>query len=860
MKKPGHHPPSWADRLLAFLCRADEADEILGDLHEAFHWRVHEYGLRRARWLFILEVLKSIRFSTLRPVTAMNQYFMIYRNYLKTGWRFLLRHKLYSGMNIFGLALGITFCWLAYLYADDERSYDRHLSDHDRLYRITIDYTQGDETRYIGGSSNAMSVQFLEQIPEIENLVRIKSDYGLLKSGEEVISQSFIIADPEVTALLDLKFVEGTGDNLDLPNEAIISERLAGKLDLRGRAIGSVLSLNRGSSFEDYIIRGVYKNIPENTSIKGDMIVSFTNYLGTAPDHRLTQWFDINMNSLIRLADHAEPGSVEDKMNQLHAENDAESKEKVLLKLQPLTDVHLNPQYGHHNGIAPGGNPDLIRLFIVIGIFCLTISMINYSNFNISLYINRAREVALRKVIGAERSGIFSQLLTESFLSSLLAGFLALVILIGLLPYFSAFVQKSYDPAFITDPGFLSGALSILILVALISGFYPAYILSRFSIVRSLKGEQKIRSGKWITQMLLAVQFVIATVLIAGMLTMHQQVQYMSTFDTKMNFENVLCVEFPSDDDDRVLRFLADLEQLPEIAGVSAISGYNGTRITTEEVQFSVRHLRIERDFAGLLGIQLLDGRNFDPEMTSDQTTSVLVNQTFVDRMGLEKPVGEVIPFIYKDLKNPKIIGVIEDYHFKSAKSEVEPLVIYTSPQYPLYEAYLKLETGAVARDKLEAVWNRHFDPFPFEYTFLQEQYLKAYEAERLMMQMVGFGCFAAIFLAAMGLLGIVGLQLSQSLKEISIRKILGATAANLYQIFTERFLAVIGAGISIGIVLSYYFIDSWLSSYPYRINFGWRVVATTIVVIFTIAFITILCQVFKVVRANPVSYLKKGE
>lgn len=784
---------------------------------------------------------------------------MMFKNYLKTGWRFLKKNKLYSSLNILGLALGLSFCWLAYLYANDEMSFDKHLPDHERLYRIVSDYRRGDDIHYLGGSSNMMSIQFAEKIPEIESIARFKSDYGLIQKGEETLGQSLIMADQEMIKYLDLKFLEGTASTFDQPNDVIISETLAGKLNLRGKAVGSIISLIREDEFEDFIVRGVYQDIPENTSVRRHLIMSYANYLANAPERRLTEWFDVNMNSLVKLRDPASLSAVEKMMNKLHEENDPmdEDDASVTLKLQPITEIHLNEAYGHYNGISRGGNIEMIRLFAGIGIFCLIISMINYSNFNISLYINRAREVALRKVIGAEKKGVFSQLITESFMSSMLSGGLALVLMVFLLPGFSSFVRKNYSLSYLADLNFVFGAIGILILAAFISGVYPASVLSRFKIIKSLKGEQKIKSSKWITQSLLGLQFIIATVLVAGMLTMNNQIQYLTTFDTKVDFKDVIYMDYIQADESQIKPFVQELMQMPEVASVSAISGYNGTRMKGE-TQFDVRHLRIHQDLMSLLDIKIVQGRNFDANIGSDATQAILVNEAFVKKMGLENPVGEIVPFEYGDLTNPKIIGVIEDYHFESAKSTVDPLVIYQNPAYPLQSVYFKLSEGtAFSQEKFEAVWAKHFDPFPFEFSFLEEEYLSAYRQEQRMMKLLSTGCFVSIFLAAMGLLGIVGLQLNQRLKEISIRKVLGASLNNLYLVFGKKFLFIILIGLTGGILVSNLLINQWLENYPYHVNFSIGIVGITIGVTVTIALVTIISQVFKVTRTNPVQYLK---
>ncbi|GEM_PF-2093468 len=851
-----YDPPAWADRLITKFCPEAKVEEIQGDLHEAFHWRCEERGQTIAQWLFIYETLRVIRPDLSHPLQNVKNYIIMYKIYLRTGWRFLLKHKLYSTLNILGLALGISFCWLAYLYTNDEISYDRHLANHEKLFRIVADFKPSDKTHHIGGSSNAMSLKYAEEIPEIDQVIRIKSSYGMIKKEEETLPQEFLYADQELIDVLGLFMVEGHATSFDLPNDLILSESLAAKLNIRGKAVGHIISLSDENGQTDFIVRGVYEDIPLNTSIRSDMMVSFTAYESASTERSLTTWFNINMNSLVKIHDVASRTLVEEKMTDIHYKNSSHEAE-TFIKLQPVSQIHLDDTYGHYNGIVGAANIDMMKTFLIIGLFCLIISIINYSNFTVSLYIHRASEIGLRKVVGAGRSSIFSQLITESFLSCILACILALGILAILLPQFSDFIGKNYSLDILINQRFLLGACVILVLTSFLSGAYPALVLSRFSILQSLKGEQKVRSGKWITQGLLALQFMIATGLIAGVITMQKQVNHLANFDTKIDYDNVLMMRIPGSEA-KLLQFVNDLKALPEVAEVAAISGYNGTGIETSEQRVEVAHLRLEGDLLSMLDIAVTEGRNFDPNLGSDRSDKVMVNQALVKALGIENPIGATIPFDYGELKNPTIIGVVEDYLYNSAKTKVKPLVIYQSPQYQLNQVYVKLNTTAIFDESLFAsIWSDHFDPFPFQFRFLEARYKDEFRAEQLLINLVGTGSAVAIFLATIGLLGMVGLQLGLRLKEVSIRKVLGADNSSLYRLFTSRYLMVISLGIVGGLASSYFSISAWLEGYAYRIDMSMLIVAPTIFIVLIIGISTILGQISRVLRANPVTFLR---
>ncbi|MEM8894674.1 MAG: ABC transporter permease [Bacteroidota bacterium] len=851
-----YDPPAWADRLIARFCQDSKLEEIQGDLHEAFHWRCEERGPTVAMWLFIYEALRVIRPDLSTPLRNVKNYIIMYKIYLRTGWRFLIKHKFYSVLNILGLALGISFCWLAYLYTHDEISYNRHIADHETLFRIVADFKPSDKTHYIGGSSNAMSLKYEEEIPEIDQLIRFKSSYGMIKKEEETLPQEFLYADKELIDALNLSTIEGNLAQLNQPNDLILSESLAAKLNIRGKAIGHIMSIADENGEMNFIVRGVYRDIPHNTSIRSDMIISFAAYESVATERSLTTWFNINMNSLIKIHDVDSRTLVEEKMTDIHYQNTKQEAE-TFIKLQPISQIHLDETYGHYNGISGAANVEMMRVFLIIGLFCLIISIINYSNFTVSLYIHRAREIGLRKVIGAGRSGIFSQLITESFLSCFLASILALGMLVILLPQFSGFIGKDYSLEVLINQRFLIGAGAIILLTSFLSGAYPALVLSRFSILKSLKGEQKIKSGKWITQGLLTLQFMIATGLIAGVFTMQKQVNHMANFDTKINYDNVIMIRTPTSEA-KLLQFVNDLKAIPDIVEVAAISGYNGTGIEMTDQRVEVAHLRFEGDLLNMLDIGVTEGRSFDPNLGSDRVDKVMVNQKLVKALGLENPIGTSIPFDYGELKNPTIIGVVEDYLYTSAKTQVKPLVIYLSPQYQLNQVFVKLNSSALFDESFFAgIWSDYFDPYPFQFRYLESRYKDAFRAEQLLINLVGTGCGVAIFLATIGLLGMVGLQLGLRLKEVSIRKVLGADNSSLYRLFTSRYLVVISIGLLGGLTISYLSVSNWLESYAYRIDVGILIFVSTIAIVLTIGLSTIIGQINRVLRANSVTFLR---
>ncbi|MFT5641306.1 MAG: putative ABC transport system permease protein [Cyclobacteriaceae bacterium] len=850
-----NRPPKIFSWLLAIFCPQEKREEVEGDLLEAFYWRMESKSSFNAKAFFIYEVLRSFRIYHFSPFQYLNQLLMTFNMHIKTGWRFLKKNMVYSTMNIAGLALGLSFCLLAWLYVNDETSYDKHLSLHDRLYRVVIDIQHGDNVHHIGGSSNAISQTFKEQIPEIEQVVRLDRSNALIKQGEDYLEKSILVTETQIERFLDLQFISGH-DSFKGPNELWVSESLAGLLAIDSQAADATLTMNFGQGDEVFIIKGIYRDIPLNTSVHAELILSFDYYIKHAKPEKLTTWFDVNMNTLVLLRDYVNVAAISTKMNLLHLENNPDMEALVSFRLQPITDTHLDKDYGHYNGIAAGGNTELIWIFSCVGLLALIIAIINYTNFNISLYLNRSREVAVRKIIGSGRGGIFTQLMSESALSVVIAALFASVILLIALPLFGELVSKSYSFSELYNPVFISGAVFILFLIILFTGAYPSIIFSKLSMVHSLKGYPRIGRSKALTQSLMALQFGITALLIIGMIILKSQLKHLQNFDNKIGLDGVLYFEYiPNTDDQTIERFLTDLKAVPGVISASAISGYNGTRMK-DESNIIVKHLRIEQDLLTLLDIDIIAGRNFDSLLQSDKTNKVLVNEQFLISAGIDDPIGKTIAFEYGDLKNPQIIGVVENYHFASAKSKVDPLVIYQSEQYPLESAYVKTEK-LVNKDVIEALWQKHFSPYPINMVYLEDFYNSSFEQEQRLMKLVGFGAFLSVVLAGLGLLGILGLQLNQKLKEISIRKVLGASFTQLLLSTSQKLIIFISIGTLVGLAGGYFLGHQWLLQYPYAISIHAGIVFLATLIVVSLAAISLFSQVLKTSKANPVKYLK---
>lgn len=848
-------PPKWADKLLQRICREDLLEEIQGDLHESFYWRSSTRGSSYAKRQFIKETLLSFRFSNLKTTNKMDRLFTLMSSHLKTGWRFLWKTKTYSSINILGLSIGIVFSWFAYLYASDQLEYNKHLPESENLYRMSMQVNLHDNLINFPGCSHFTTQKMVDELPEIGKIARFTDDHATMKLPNGTIDQDYLIAEKSLLEFLDLDFVEGQFGAFDDPNKVVISEKLAYKLGIRGDAVNAELQLLDSASYTTYQIIGVFKEIPKNTSVRADLILPYVNYLNASPTNA-TNPSSFDISTLLMVNPMTDINLLNEKINELVNSEDGDSQ--FIAKITPLDVLHLSDGYFASKGFLPGGNSQLIWFIVLAGAMCLFISIINYANFSISLYINRAREVAVRKIIGSANSGVFQQLMTESFLTTILSAVLA-VCLFGLLaPQFSLLVEKQFGLADLINLNNLPGLVIIIVFIALLSGFYPSLLLSRLKILKSLKGEQKVGKGVFVTKTLLIVQFSISIVMIASMLIFRGQLNYLVNFDKGYNVEDVVRINIPVEligsAKENVL--LNQLNSIAEIQSISGSRGFGMTLYDHEEAKFSLMFSNIDSSFLEVMGIQLDEGESIQQAKKNGIAEGVLVNQTFVQKAGLgENVIGSKVPF----QDNSVIVGVIRDYYAFGPGSELRPMLFFdeASSRQNLQIMVRSTADRLVLEEKLTAAWESVYDPIPLNFEYMETIYREKFEQEDKISTIAGLGSVIAIFISAFGLLGLVGLTIQRKLKELSVRRVMGASDIQIVWMMIKKFTIPIVISLAVGISLSIYLTEQCLADYHNRISFGWQHGVIAALAVISILAVIIIAQTVHVTRTNPVVYLK---
>ncbi len=849
-------PPRWADWLLEKLLHGEALEEVQGDLHESYLWRVEDNGARYAKWHFVKEILQSIRLSNLKPYPFMQQFITLFSSHIKTGWRFIWKTKGFSAINILGLSIGIVFSWFAYQYAADQFSYNKHMKHVEHLHKMLMQADMmGNKIMFQGGSYKSANM-IVDELPEVEAVALFTEEKRLIKIKDTPVHQSILASNKKLFTYLNLDFLEGEIGDFDAPRTAIISEQMAYNLGMRGDAVGQLIELQDSSAFTAYQIIGVFRDIPQNTSIQSDLFIPLQGFLDKDPE-RKNAFINFDLSVLFQLT----PGAIPDTVNQkIKTIFDRETgNETFFAKLSPMATFHLDAQPQLGNGFVPGGNKQFVGFIVIAGLLCLIISIINYANFSISQYVNRAREVAVRKIIGAAQKGVFQQLMTEALLTTVIATVFAIILYALLAPYFSSFVEKTFDFSTLIDSRFIPGNIALILVISLLSGLYPAIILSRFEIIKTLKGYQKIGKGKLVMQSLLIVQFTISTAMIACMFVFRGQLDLLMNQDQGRDTNDVIRINFPTEmmDAQTTQSFLNELQQLAFIERITGSSGFNMHPYDDGENSFGLMNMQVDSSYLKVLGHRFLEGTSFSTPYAASK--EIIVNEAFLKKINLDDPIGKTIPFGRKGNESSIVVGVLQDV-IHSAKSEPGAEVYFpASSERGINQIFLKTqESQTHINQAIEPIWDQFFYPFPFKYDYLAEEYSRKLAHEAKIAKISGLGSMIAIFIAAFGLLGLVGVTIRQKLKRLSISRVLGAEKKHIARLISEKFIFPILISLSLGLASSIYLTKSWLDAYTIRINLSWyHLLLATLIIVGVLAFI-IWTQVNEALKKNPVVYLKE--
>ena len=782
------------------------------------------------------------------------------RNYLKSAYRSLVRHKGYTFINVFGLAVGLAVCLLIGLFVQHERSYDRFNTRAERIYRLVM------EAGNFGAGARAFAAAgpyVTEHFPEAQAAVRFYPEEIVLQQGEELATESrFYYVDADVFDVFSYDLLAGDpASALEAPGSLVLTESAARQYFGEENPVGRTLLQGDGTPFQ---VTGVVEDPPSNTHLSFDFLASFETLPQTD-----SRGYQSQHPSFIYLLLH--PGADLDRLQErldAFTAQDVETVAGILgvgfegmrFRLQPLADIHL---HSHLRGEAEANSDARLSvLFSAVALLLLLIAVINYMNLATARALSRAREVGVRKVVGAGQGQLAVQFLGEAMLLCLLAFALALSLAQLLLPLFNLITGKTLSAAALIRPA----QWGWLTLVALGTGFaagsYPAFYLSRFRPVGVLKGDvQAGRGAQRLRQTLVTVQFTLSILLVIGTLVVWQQVQYLQSKDLGYDTEQILAIPMQGDLQQQTATFKAELEQVPDVRVVSVASGLplgSGMISTTthEGGEVLTRYMDVDADYLPALGMRLIAGRNFRPVGDS---TAILLNETAARQFEVTDQVGKVLeaPFSEKEL-----IGIVSDFHVASLHEPIMPTLLAQQDWRSAFQSghfVLRLSPRDLSAtlERLASVWQTFVPDVPFTYQFLDDAWQAQYQAEQRLGYLTAGFALLAVLIASLGLFGLASFTAEQRTKEIGIRKVLGASVASVVALLSKEFLWLIALAFVVAAPVAYLAMQRWLEGFAYRVELGPGVFLLAGALALLVALVTVSYQAVKAALADPVESLR---
>lgn len=805
----------------------------------------------------------------------------MWKNYLKIALRNMRRNKVYSAINIIGLSLGIAASVLIFLFVFDELSYDQSIPDGDRIYRVNVTgKLNGNEFTSVS-SAAPLAPTMKTQIAQVEDAVRfgVMRTYPLLQ-GQKAFTESLVmVSDPNFFEFFGIRLLKGNvATALQGPDKIVLSESTARKYFGEEDPVGK--TIEGGADKKKLEITGIAEDMPFNSHLDFDAVISGENWWYFEQEN----WTSNNLMTYYRIAPGADPHLIQNTLNDFVIKYVGDEIQQFLgISMQafqeqgnayglfavPLRDIYLKSN--NSDEIKTPGNIQYLYLFSGIATFILLIACINFMNLSTARSANRAKEVGVRKSIGAHKKRLIGQFLSESMLYSGIAGIVALVIIGLFLQPFNILAGKDMGFELLIQPQFVLGFLAFLILVGLLAGSYPAFYLTAFSPVAVLKGNLRagvkrssLRSG------LVVFQFLISIALMISSLVVYKQLKYMQEKNLGIDKENVLALLHTRSLGSNEQSFKQEL--LAQTGFVAASYSnvlpprmdWTSVMRTKDKQQDILCYINyVDEDYLSALGFTLSSGRFFSKEIPSD-TGALLVNEAAMALMGWTEIDGtqELGGFWSEDasVTYRKVIGVIQDFNFESLKQNVRPLVVMHGGDNVYNEMAIRISPGQVAEKvaELETIWKKYAGGAPFEYSFLDEDFNLLFQKEQKMGQIVLIFTALAIGIACLGLFGLAAYTTEQRSKEISIRKALGASMVNLVTILSKDFTLLVVIAFLIAGPLSYFLLEKyWLQNFAYRTDIDLVLIVFAGVFSILIAWLTVSYQSFKTAASNPVDYLK---
>jgi putative ABC transport system permease protein len=772
-------------------------------------------------------------------------------HHCKVALRNLCKGKTYFIINILGLALGLACVILIALWVRDEMRQDSFHENKSQLYRVMANTYWGDQAT-INSVPAPLNKVIKEEIPEVQFVTTITEDRMLVTAGNTSFKEAGIYATGDMLHMFSFPLLEGDlSTALSSPNNVVITEELARKHFGTTAAIGKTLKINNADIFK---VTGILKKIPVNSSLRFDLLLPFKSF--ERKNSWLKGWGNFSVSMYVMLKPNTAIEKVDARLRHiLKTKKNPDTKDEIFL--QAFSDMYL---YSDFEGGKPvRGRIEYVRLFSLIAFFVLLIACVNYINLATARSAKRAREVGIRKVIGAKRTTLITQFMTEAFVLTLLSIVLSLIIVWLLLPYYNQLTSKELSIDFL-DNSFLATIATIAVLTTLFSGAYPALFLSSFKPVTTLKAASGNIS---LRKILVVAQFTLSVILISGTLIIYKQVQYLKNKHLGIDEENVIIIPVEGEIGKHLDAFQHRLSRLPAIKSVT-VSTDNPLNIQVESSdlewpgKFPVASDRISATWVGYnylqtIGVPLIKGRDFDKGQ--NDKSNYIINETAARMMNLKDPIGQTVTF-WKG--KGQIIGVMKDFHIKSLHEPISPLILVLDAGNASY-ILVKTQNGKTSQaiEDIQQVYKEYNPAYPFEYHFLDQQYEQRYKNEILIGSLSNAFAMLTITISCLGLFGLAAFTTEQRIREIGIRKVLGAKVLNITSLLTKDFIKLVILSILIAVPIALWATTRWLENFAYHVEASWKVFALSGIIAVLVAVFTVSFQAIKAAMVNPIKSLR---
>ncbi len=876
-------PPVWAVKLLHWLADPRTREETEGDLLEMYHYWTASSGGRQADWRYIMNVVKLLRpFAKEKRSEDYSTTFLfspvMIRNYFKIAFRNLAKNKGFAAINIAGLSLGMICCLFIFLWVQDERNVDTFHENSPQLYSVYQTITSNGKVE--GNYASPLKVvegsyipRFLMEeakaaVPEIERQVYYATGYELpwghpetFQVGDKKVKLEGSRASSDFFKMFSYPIIQGNAETALRDVSGIAISRKMAELFFGSpeKAMGKTM---RYEDKLNFVVCAVFENIPSQSAMKFDFLFNWE-----AQKTRL-EWASNDFRAFVQLSKKADVTKVETKINRFLATHFNENKAvKTEIGLQPFADQYLHGVFV--NGKPEGGRIEYVRIFSGVAIFILIIACINFMNLSTAQSVKRAKEVGLRKVVGSTRSMLAGQFFGESLLYSFFAIFLAVALLLLLLPVFNDFTGKRIASP-LSDTSFISFLFLLVLITGLLAGSYPALYLSSLKPVRVLKGVISFTSGALLFRRGLTVfQFVLSIVLLIATIVISRQTSFVRNAHLGYDQQNLLYVRIEGELMKKS-NYLLFKERASALPGIDII---DRSTEAPHEMSFSVAEAinwegkeknasvgfnpaSVGLDFIKLMKLEIASGRGFSRENSTDSTDAFMVNEEAVKQMGLKNPIGK---WISAWKKKGHIIGVLKDYHIQSMHAPIRPLIVDVKENEYFGVIIIRTKPGK-SEEALAGLGDVYRDintNYPFSYQFLDQEFDKIYRSEALVSKLSSVFAPLAIVISCLGLLGLVLFASEQRTKEIGIRKVLGASVASVIALLSGDFLKLVMLAIVIASPVAWYLMEKWLSNFAYKIEIEWWFFALAGVLAAGNALLIVSYQSVRAALADPVKSLR---